>query len=88
MKDIKCRDCEREFNPELPAEKELGYYNQCGDCALDAGFAEEVRRKAFTGFTTEGDFVGIEIVDGDHFDEAVKKENEFTSTYNAITKSK
>jgi len=58
-KEIECRDCKILFDAEHPNHKSVGYYNQCADCAEET---EDVKIKALTSYTPEGDWAGIDLV--------------------------
>lgn len=72
MSDLKlCRTCGESFDALLKYHAEVGYIDQCGDCARDEG-DHEVPVKAFTGFNKDGDWIGIEIVSNEEFSEFEK----------------
>ena len=87
MKIVTCRDCEYEFDAD-DKYNAGGYYNQCRTCVDEAGLSSEPKKKAFTGFTREGDWEGIEIVDNDKFNETIKEEEKYAGVYSEIVKGR
>lgn len=71
---IVCRDCNDEFNAEQPQTKAIGFYNQCLDCAEEAGDVEMV--KGFINTTQDGDFDSISVVDAKTFEKLEKIKEE------------
>lgn len=70
---IECKWCNEEFDPNDPYHLQIGYRNECHDCAVK--HKTDVKKvKAFTGFNNDGDWLGIEIVSGEHFDKVKRME--------------
>lgn len=78
---ILCRDCKEEFNPNEPHHSEIGYYNQCRNCAEAAG-GDDIKVKAFTSFDPKsGDWQGIKIVSNKKFKEFKRLETIYGNKY-------
>jgi hypothetical protein len=68
MKEIVCRDCKIDFNPDSPLEVGRAFYNQCTECQELAGIQDVGKVKAIVHTTGEGDFTGIEVMSAEKFE--------------------
>lgn len=65
---IDCKTCGDEFDAESPTHKAKGFYNQCCDCAEEAGDVDENKGIILLDPET-GDFAGIKVVTPKEFKE-------------------
>jgi hypothetical protein len=75
-----CRDCDIEFDTTL-AENRKGYANQCGECCEISGDTQD-KVKAITRRSSNGDFIGIDVVSKDEFSKYTELEKETGSLLN------
>jgi hypothetical protein len=75
-KEIECKECGIEFNPNIPYHKTVGYFNTCRECAEELGLNQDKRVKAITHVNSAGDFVGIQVVSKDEYNKHKESEQE------------